>query len=228
MTIHLIPGIGGTSDMFRDYRFPFPVRCLDYLRPPSQGTSFADYAHLFVAHHQIESGDCLVGMSMGGMLACEISKILAIRKLILISSGTRPEHINPLLRSLSVFAPTVPFRWFQRIIRPTPLFGPTRQRALAMFKASDPHFLNWSCYHAAHWAGLDHHPDLTQIHGSWDPVFPITRQRPQHVIPRGDHIVLLRRPEIINPILIDLLQPLVEPEYQARQTAGASSSFELL
>lgn len=225
MTIHLIPGIGGTSDMFRDYHFPFPVQRLDYFSPPSQNTSFADYARQFAARHQIEAGDCLVGMSMGGMLACEISKTIPICKLILISSGTRPEHINPLLRRFSVLAPAVPFAWFQRIARPSPLFGSVRQHAVAMFKASDPNFLSWSCYHAARWDGLDSHSDLTQIHGSWDPVFPLRKQRPQHVLPRGDHIVLLRRPHIINLILTDLLEPLVKQ--QSRQRAAFSSSSPL-
>jgi len=90
-----------------------------------------------------------------------------------------------------------------------------------MLKASDPDLLNWSCFHAAHWEGLDTHPDLTQIHGSWDPVFPIRKQRPQHVLPRGYHIVLLRRPHIINPILTELLEPLIKQ--QSRQTAAFSS-----
>jgi len=208
MTTHLLPGIGGTADMYSDYSFPLPVRRLDYLRPPSLRTSFADYAKLFASHYQIQPGDCVVGMSMGGMLACEISKSIPLRKLVLISSGTHPYHVHPLLRQLAPLAPLVPFGWIQRLTYPTHLFGTVRHRALRMFKASDPLFLRWSCYHATRWDGLASHSDLTRIHGSWDPVFPLAKQQPEHILPHGGHIVLLRRPDLIQPLLIQLLAPL--------------------
>ncbi len=210
MTIHLLPGIGGTADMFRDYRFPFPVRKPEYLRPPARDCSFADYARFFAAQHGIVAGDTLVGMSLGGLMACEIAKHLPIRKLVLISSGTRAEHLHPLLRRLAFLSPRVPFRLLQRITVPVGIFGAVRRRTLEMFKASDPEFLTWGCLHAPRWEGLDRHPDLTQIHGAWDPVFPPQRQRGriQHLLPRAGHITLLRQHREINALLLELLVPL--------------------
>jgi len=210
MTIHLLPGIGGTSDLFLDYQFPFPVRRLDFIRPPSLDTSFADYARLMAFHHRIEAGDTIVGMSLGGLLACEISKQVSLSKLILVSSGTQRHHIAASLRSLAFAAPFVPFQFMQSVIPPTGLLGPVRRRALEMFKASDPNFINWGCIHAPTWSGLDHHPDLTQIHGTWDPVFPYALQRHKihHPISRGGHIAIMRQYQPINDLLIDLLSPL--------------------
>ena len=207
MTLHLIPGIGGTADMYRDYRFPFPVRAHDYLRPPSLETSFAEYAQRFAETRGIVPGDSIVGMSLGGLMACEIAKHLPIRKLVLVSSGTRAEHIAPWLRRLSPLSRRVPFRWLQKAMVPTGLFGEIRQRTLRMFKASDPDFLVWGCLHAPRWDGLDEHPDLTQIHGAWDPVFPPHRQRGRlhHVLPRAGHIALLRQHRQINALLVEAL-----------------------
>jgi pimeloyl-ACP methyl ester carboxylesterase len=202
--VHLIPGIGGTQDMWRDYRFPFPARRLEYFAPPSLETSFEEYAALFAARHGIEPGDTIIGMSLGGLLGGEISRQLALRQLILVSSGTSPRHISPLLRSLDFLGQRVPFRLMQRLVIPTGIFGPVRRRTFEMFKASDPLFLNWACARAARWPGLpeDHPVPVRKIHGAWDPVFPLRRQRVDIAIPRAGHITLLRQPEIINPVLI--------------------------
>ena len=212
MTLHFIPGIGGTADMFRDYPFPFPARAHDYPRPPSSECSFADYARFMIATQGIAAGDVLVGMSLGGMMACEIAKHLPIRKLVLVSSGTQAQHIAPWLRRLSPLSPHVPFRWLQRLTVPVGLFGEVRQRTLRMFKASDPDFLVWGCLNAPRWDGVQGQPDLTQIHGAWDPVFPprLQRGRLHHVLPRAGHIMLLRQHREIRALLLRELTPLFE------------------
>jgi pimeloyl-ACP methyl ester carboxylesterase len=209
MTVHLLPGIGGTEDLFRDYHFPFPVRRLGFITPDSLDTSFESYAQTFAHHHQIAPGDALIGMSLGGMIAAEISKHLPVRKVILISSGTQSHHIHPLLRTLSPTARYLPFRHLQRLARPTSLFGPIRAHMLQMFRDSDPHFITWACLQARTWTGLNHHPDLFQIHGTWDPVFPFARQadRIHCPLPKGDHIIALRQRPLINRLLIEELAP---------------------
>lgn len=209
MTVHLLPGIGGTEDLFRDYDFPFPVRRLGFIPPHSIDASFESYAQAFARHHQIAPGDTLIGMSLGGMIAAEISKHLPIRKLILISSGTQSHHIHPALRAISPTARFLPFKHLQSLAYPTSLFGPIRAHMLDMFRNSDPRFIAWACLQARTWTGLQHHPDLFQIHGTRDPVFPFARQafRIHHPIPNGDHIIALRQRPLINRILIEQLSP---------------------
>ncbi len=210
MRIHLIPGIGGTADMFRDYRFPFPVQTLEFLPPPAKDCDFTAYARFFAERHGIAAGDALVGMSLGGLMACEVAKQMLIRKLVLVSSGTRAEHINGLLRRMSLLSPHVPFALLQRLTVPVGLFGSVRRRTLAMFKASDAAFLRWACWNAPRWEGLKEHPDLIQIHGGWDPVFPPRLQagRLHHLLPRAGHITLMRQVPEINALLVELLAPL--------------------
>jgi pimeloyl-ACP methyl ester carboxylesterase len=212
MTVHLLPGIGGTEDLFRDYQFPFPVRRLGFIPPVSTDSSFASYAQAFATHHQITPGDSLIGMSLGGMIAAEISKHLPIRKLILISSGTQGHHIHPALRAISPAARFIPFKRLQTLAYPTSLFGPIRAHMLEMFRASNPQFLSWACLRAQTWTGLTHHPNLVQIHGTRDPVFPFPGQASQiqYPVPGGDHIITLRQPGLINQLLIQHLTPLFE------------------
>jgi pimeloyl-ACP methyl ester carboxylesterase len=210
MTVHLLPGIGGTEDLFRDYHFPFPVRHLGFMPPKSLDSSFENYAANFANHHQIAPGDILVGMSLGGMIAAEISNHFPIRKLILISSGTQSHHIHPVLRTISPAARYLPCKRLQLLARPTSLFGPIRAHMLQMFRDSEPLFITWACLHAPTWTGLKHHPDLFQIHGTRDPVFPFSYQASgiHYPVPMGDHIIALRLRPLINRVLIEQLAPL--------------------
>ncbi len=204
MTI-LIPGTGGTSELFSDYRFPFPFRAVDFPAPDSSKMTMKDYAEQFVHHHGIAPGDSLVGMSLGGMLACEISRAMEISQVVLISSGTRSEHLNPLLRRLGFLAPVMPFGWLQSL--PTPPVSRFRRRLFGMFRKVDATFLNWACSVAPRWEGTEDHPNLTQIHGDRDPVFPFSYQREKihHRLSGASHLAVLEKQEEINEILRRLL-----------------------
>jgi pimeloyl-ACP methyl ester carboxylesterase len=201
----LIPGTGGTSELFSDYRFPFPFRAVDFPAPESSKMTMKDYAEQFVDHHGITPGDSIVGMSLGGMLACEISKAVEISHVVLISSGTRSEHLNPLLRRLGFLAPVMPFSWLQSL--PTPPVSRFRRRLFRMFRKVDASFLNWACSVAPRWEGTEDHPNLTQIHGDRDPVFPFSYQREKihHRLHRASHLAVLEKQEEINEILRKLL-----------------------
>jgi len=201
----LIPGIGGTAELFSDYQFSFPFRAVDYPRPKTMEMSIHQYAEQFVEHHEIQSGDVLVGMSLGGMLACEISKVVEINQLVLISSGTHREHINPLLRRLGFLGRHMPFAWLQKL--PVPVATRLRRRLIRMFREVDPAFLSWACTQAPLWEGMDRHPNLTQIHGDWDPVFPFgyQRERIHYRLRRAAHLAVLERQKEVNEILCELL-----------------------
>lgn len=204
--VHLIPGTGGTAELFSDYRFPFPFRALDFPRPRSPRMSMERYARQFAEHHGIEDGDTLVGVSLGGMLSCEISRNVAIRKLVLISSGTRRAHLNPVLRRLGFLGRHLPFGWLQTL--PEPPVSPYRRRLFAMFRQVDPEFLKWACSTAPAWQGIEGHPDLVQIHGDRDPVFPFALQRDRihHRLRGAAHLAVLERRQEVNELLSGLLQ----------------------
>lgn len=203
--VHLIPGTGGTAELFSDYRLPFPFRALDFPRPRSPRMSMERYARQFAEHHGIEDGDTLVGVSLGGMLSCEISRNVAIRKLVLISSGTRRTHLNPVLRRLGFLGSHLPFGWLQTL--PEPPVSPYRRRLFAMFRESDPGFLSRACSVAPQWEGAKDLPELVQIHGDRDPVFPFPLQRDGiHLRLLGaGHLAVPERRQEVNDFLARLL-----------------------
>lgn len=202
MSLHFLPGLGATSALYSGYTFPFPVHRLDYSGPPMPGCGFDEYAAFLIQRQGIQPGDSLVGVSLGGMLACEISKQVPIRKLTLISSCTQRQHLHPLLSRLSFLGPYVPWAQIQRVVQPLPGLSLARKLAVEMFREADTDFVRWACSCAAEWSGLEGHEDVVSIHGDRDPVFPIHRQRVHHTIVGGDHLMVISRRVEIMPLLM--------------------------
>lgn len=202
MTVFLLPGLGATPELYADYAFPFTTRAVEYLAPRAPSMSISDYAAQLIAENGIQAGDSLIGVSLGGMLACEIARLIPISKLTLVSSCTDSDQLQPVLRHLRHLSHVIPWRIIQRLPFPSFLLNPSRRRALDMFRRADARFIRWACLRAATWKGHLSHPDLIQIHGDQDPVFPASRQTITHLIPGGDHLMILSQRHQIEPLLI--------------------------
>lgn len=200
--VFLLPGLGATGDLFADYRFPFAASAVEYVAPCSPDEGFGEYAKRLIEENDIRPGDSLIGVSLGGMMACEIARNVSIRKLTLISSCTDSRQLQPIIRRMRPFSCMVPWRLVQLVPFPTLILSQSRKRALGMLRTAETDFLPWACLHAAVFQCPLRHPDLIQIHGDRDPVFPISRQEVHHVIRGGDHLMVLSRQEEIEPLLI--------------------------
>ena len=202
MTIFLLPGLGATSELFADYQFPFPTRTVDYPAPTAPDISFSDYARQLIVDNAIQPGDGLIGVSLGGMLSCEIAAQMSISKVTLVSSCTDSHHLQPFLRHLRRLSRFVPWQIIQRVPFPAFVLNRSRRIALAMFRVADAKFIRWACLNAAIWKSPAVHPDTIQIHGDKDPLFPISRQKIDHIISGGDHLMILSHRAEIQPLLI--------------------------
>jgi len=201
-SIFLLPGLGATSDLFADYQFPFPTRTVEYSAPARTSMGLPDYSVQLIAENGIQPGDSLIGVSLGGMISCEIARQMPLSKLTLVSSCTNSGHIQPLLRKLRPVNQFIPWQMFQKLPFPPFILSRTRRRALAMFRVADAMFIRWACQNAATWKCPPLHPDIVQIHGDKDPVFPISRQKIDHIIRGGDHLMILSHRLKIQPLLI--------------------------
>ncbi len=200
--VFLLPGLGATSELYADYAFPFTTRVVNYHAPQVPGMSASEYAAQLISENGIQAGDCLIGVSLGGMLSCEIARLIPISKLTLVSSCTDSDHLLPAIRPLRHLAHVIPWRLFQQLPFPSFLLNPSRQRALAMFRRADARFIRWACLQAATWKCPFSHPDIIQIHGDRDPLFPASRQTITHLIRGGDHLMILSNRQQIEPLLI--------------------------
>lgn len=212
MNVYFIPGLGADKRVFKHIKLPdgFEVRHIDWL-PPEAGESLPQYAKRLAALIPEEDPWCLVGLSFGGMLATEISKLRHPEKTILIASIQSPEEL-PFY-----------FRWAAPLnlhkILPVSLF---KQASLAkrifttetnedkellrkIIQESDPVFLRWAMGAILNWKPDQPAGKLYHIHGTGDRLLPIRYTRPTHLINGAGHLMVMNRAVEINLTLAAIL-----------------------
>lgn len=91
---YILPGMGADQGMYcGPWRSLKDSEFVDWPEGARVGT-VAELAARVVADVGIQDGAVLVGSSLGGIVACEIAKIRAIRTLYLIGSARRREEVN--------------------------------------------------------------------------------------------------------------------------------------
>jgi pimeloyl-ACP methyl ester carboxylesterase len=165
--IHALPGMGANQRMY-----PYPWTAVDDFVahdwvPYSGERTLAEVALSMCEAVHIQDGDSLIGSSLGGMVACEITKIRRIPKLYLIGSAVQREEISSLLAVLYPLAKIAPLDWMRFSASKVP--GELAQ----MFAEADASFIKAMCAAIFTWDGLGKSPSsVFRIHGKRDLVIP--------------------------------------------------------
>lgn len=165
--IHALPGMGADKRMY-----PLPWPALpdfvphDWVRYSGE-LSLVEMARSMCDACRIKDGDDLVGVSLGGMVACEITRIRKISRLYLIGSAVQKEEISSLLTILHPLAKVAPIDWLRISAGKIPL------ELARMFAGVEAPFIRARCAAIFKWEGLG--PSRTQVlrlHGKHDIVIP--------------------------------------------------------
>ena len=85
-TIYIISGLGADKRMFQNFSFEgFEVVHIDWILPLDNET-LQNYA-LRISENISDENSILIGLSFGGILSVEISKIKKFKKVFLLSSA---------------------------------------------------------------------------------------------------------------------------------------------
>lgn len=202
--LHLLPGLGATPALYKEYPFTCETKACAYRLPASKCLTLADYAAFIIETQSIQPGDDVIGTSFGGMLACEISAQVTLRKLTLISSSPKWEYLSPLLRKAAFMAPFVPWPLIRLAAWPLPFQAAADKEAVHMFRQSDMAFVRWATLALTQWGGRPPVGDCLQIHGDRDLIFPLSLQPTlQTVISGGGHLMVLARAGELFPMLAE-------------------------
>ena len=158
-----------------------PATCIDW--PSYKGeASLSELAERVAAHYRIKDNDTLIGSSMGGMVALEISKLLHLDRVVLVGSAIGVSEMNSLLTLMTPFVDFAPIAFFQKFAgRHDSLFQ-------QMFASSDAVFMRTMCKAISTWDGYPGNlTRLTRIHGEKDKVIKCPRDC--HVIKGAGHLV---------------------------------------
>ncbi len=151
----------------------------------------------------------LVGVSMGGMMAIEINKLIPVEKTILISSSKTYHEVPFYFRFLKIFRV---HHWlgYKLLTQLGLIFGDwlfgTRSRAESrllkeIIRDIDETYFRWAWHKVALWKN-EYIPDhVTHIHGNRDHMLPIWFVKADHVIDGGTHLMVLNKAEEISRLL---------------------------
>jgi hypothetical protein len=115
----------------------------------------------------IEDGDALIGASLGGMVACEITKLRRIDSLYLLGSAVRKEEVSSLLAALHPLAQVAPIDWLRFSA------GKIPTEFAQMFANVETSFVRAMCDAIFRWEGLvPTKTRVVRIHGRRDLVIP--------------------------------------------------------
>ena len=119
MTVYFISGLGADKRIFQKLTFPqnWIIKHIEWV-DHSKDESLADYCRKLTAQIDTSIPFSLVGLSFGGIVAVELSKIISPEKILILSSISTSKELpmdrigNFLLRKLKIqqFIPPVLFK----------------------------------------------------------------------------------------------------------------------
>lgn len=212
MNVYFISGMGADERVFKYISLPpnFTMICLPWL-DPIEDESLEQYSKRLANNIDVTNPFVLVGLSMGGMIATEIAKILKPFKLILLSSVPVAAEMPGLYRTLSRYK-------FNQLVSPSFLknasilkkfFGkykPEYRKLLVnVIRDSDPHMLRWALKAIGSWDNKTYPEKYFHIHGNNDNVLPSKNTHPTHIIKGGRHFMVVEKSAEISKVLAQIL-----------------------
>ncbi|MDC0612815.1 alpha/beta hydrolase [bacterium] len=203
--VYLMPGMSANSLIFEKIKFPknFELHKLDWISP-NIDESIENYAER-LSEKIVHKNPVLIGVSFGGILVQEISKIIKVNKLIIISSikcnKEMPSHMK--FGKITKSYKLIPVKWindFESLI--SFVLGPKIKKRVDLYRkylsVRDENYLSWSLREMIEWKQSKPLKNIIHIHGTKDLVFPTLYIKNFIEVPRGDHAMILKRAEWIN------------------------------
>ena len=211
--IYFMPGLGANSKIFEYISLPkdqFDVHLLEWKIPVSEEESIEDYAKRMTGEIKHEN-PVLLGVSFGGVLVQEIAKIIAVEKIILVSSIKSHHELPNRLKLLQKtkgykFFPTKIIENFEKYKKYF-LGDFLRKRAdlyTNYLSVNDAKYLNWALYSLLHWQQEKASKNTDHIHGDNDHIFPSKHIKNFIKINDGTHVMILLKAKEISEIITSI------------------------
>ena len=203
--VYFMPGMSANSLIFERIKLPskFHSHFLEWI-PPLKSESLKDYS-VRLSKSIKHQNPILIGVSFGGLIMQEVSKIINAKKVIIISSvKSRKELSNSMkfARKTKSYK-FLPLSWiddFENLI--AFVLGPKIKNRVNLYRkylsVRDQKYLDWSIDKIVNWDQEQPIKNVIHIHGTYDLIFPIINLKNYIPIEKGDHAVILKRADWLN------------------------------
>jgi pimeloyl-ACP methyl ester carboxylesterase len=207
--IYLISGLGADERVFKNLDFNgFEPHFIKWIEPFKSET-IAEYAQRLLPQITIKK-PIILGVSFGGMIAIEMSKLIDYQIVIIVSSAQNKNDIPWIYRILGTleihyFIPSFILKSANFITYW--LFGIStyqdKKLLKAILKDTDIHFLKWALTAISRWKNEEINNQITHIHGDNDKILPFKNiHSVDFKIKNGGHFMILNKATEMNKILV--------------------------
>lgn len=198
MKIYGISGLGADERVFSFLKLDHELIPISWIEPKTN-ESLENYS-LRLSNAIDNSGDiALLGVSFGGLVAIEISKIINPQLTFLVSSAATKYEIRSIYRGLgrlgllnnlppNVFDPPRKITSF--------LFGTKHKKLLNdILEDANLTFTKWALNELMNWNNQIEIRNLIRIHGTKDKLIPWNGSVDAHLIEDGEHFMIVDKAE---------------------------------
>ena len=206
--IYCIPGMGVDGKIYG--KLKVEGRRLHHLSwlEPKRGESIQDYARRMVAQIPEKGPVDLMGLSFGGMMAVEMSHIIPVRRIILLSSiKTSREKPWPfrVMRIVPLYLTNVAFLRDRTTWLWCRFFGLYSKEDIATFYEFMPglsdYYMRWALRQICHWRKGEALAEVFHIHGDRDLIFPVRRSKAHVVVKGGTHSMVFTHANQVSRLI---------------------------
>lgn len=197
--------------MFQNYSFEsFNVIHVDWISPLEKET-LQNYV-LRISESLTDENAILIGLSFGGILSIEISKIRKFKKIFLLSSAKTKSEIPfyyKVLGKLNLLE-IIPVSFLKSVNFLTHfVFGAKTNSEKNLLKDivknTDKNFMKWALHQIINWKNKDFDANIVHIQGNRDLILPHYFVKFDYLIDGGTHFMTLNQSKKIEQIILDNL-----------------------
>lgn len=211
--IYLIPGLGADDRLFQRLILENKnITKLKWIRPLKNET-LESYCQRFSKLIDQENEIILIGVSLGGIVAQELSHLVNAKMIILVSSILNCSELPWYLTALkkSGIYKMVPSLMVKKLgIGARFVLGSEYKEGIEIFKSmlndSDDYFLEWGLTQALCWEGRKPKCDVKRIHGTKDLVFPPGKTSETTMVKDGNHFMVFNKAEEVSAYINKILK----------------------
>ena len=213
VNVYFISGMCYNCSVFDKLKLPkgFRKKYIEW-HIPRPDESLEEYTRVMMNKIDISRPFILVGYSFGAVIIQEMNRFLKPVKSIIISSFKSEDEIPTLFRAVkrANLVERMPMRIYSSTDFITNAFNrfiynvPTSELSQIM-TCTEPAYIKWAVKQITEWTPGGSHKHLYHIHGTLDQVFPYEQIKNVFPVEDGDHLMVLKKADIVSSILSGIL-----------------------
>lgn len=208
--IYFMPGLAAGPEIFKHLKLSseiYEFYYLEWKKPINLEETISNYAKRITEdiHHK---NPVLIGVSFGGVLVQEISKLIETSKVIIISSIKTQHELSKRFKvanksKLYKLFPTKIVNNFEDYAKF--FVGKSLQKKAEIYKkylsVRGTTYIKWSIHNVLNWQQEKVLKNIVHIHGTKDHIFPIKHIKSSIEIEGGTHVMILTKANEISKII---------------------------